>query len=88
MNTNMNPAQLMQMLRQQQNPKQVVMNMFKQQVGSNPMGANILAMAENNDGKGIERVVRNMFKERGMDFDSAYNSFKQSLGVDINKNIN
>ena len=42
---------------------------------------NLLVLAQKKDTKGIENVARNMAKERGIDFDSEFNSFKQMFGL-------
>lgn len=77
----MDLTQLIQMLRSSQNPQQMVLNMVQKNVGDNPIFANLLNMAQNNDGKGIEEVARNMFKERGLDFDKEFNNFKKTIGL-------
>lgn len=46
-----------------------------------PMGENLLTLAKNNDSSGIEKVVRNIFAQRGIDFDKEFMAFKQSLGL-------
>lgn len=81
MNMNMNPAQMLAMLMKGGNPQKMVMNMLGQQAQGNPILENVLTMAKNNDGKGIEAVARNTLKEKGYDFDKEFNSFKNNLGL-------
>jgi len=76
MNTNMNPIQFMQLIQSKPNPQQFVMEMLGQQT-SNPFFANLYQMAKSNDSKGLEQIARNLVKERGLDFDTEFNSFKQ-----------
>jgi hypothetical protein len=38
-------------------------------------------MAQNGNRAGIEQVARNIYKEKGLDFDKEFNSLKQMLGV-------
>jgi len=38
-------------------------------------------MAKNNDKAGIEKVIRNICQQRGVDFDAEFNAFKQNLGL-------
>ena len=77
MNTNMNnPMQFMQLIQSSSNPQQFLMDMLGQQT-SNPFFANLYQMAKNNDAKGLEQIARNLVKERGLDFDSEFNSFRQ-----------
>lgn len=70
-----------QMVRSGGNPQQLMMNMLQQQVGNNPIQQNLLRMAQNNDGKGIEQVARNMCAQRGLDFDKEFAAFRQQLGL-------
>ena len=78
----MNPVmQFMQMMRSGGNPQQMMINMLQQQAGNNPIGQNLLKMAQNNDGKGIEQVARNLCAQRGLDFDKEFAAFKQQLGL-------
>lgn len=78
---NMNPAQMLAMLTRGGNPQQMVMNMLGQQAKGNPILENVLTMAQNHDGKGIETVARNTLKEHGLDFDKEFNSFRNNLGL-------
>lgn len=43
---NMNPMQLIQMIKGGQNPQQLVMNILEQQMQNTPMGANLLSLAK------------------------------------------
>ena len=74
-------TQFMQMVRGGSNPETMIMNMLQQQMGNNPVGQNLLQMAKNNDGKGIEQVARNLCAQRGLDFDKEFATFKQQLGL-------
>lgn len=60
-----------------QNPKQLAMNMAKQ--NSNPMIANLMKMANEGKSQGIEEFARNIMQERGMDFDSEFANFMQNF---------
>ena len=78
----MNPImQFMQALRSGGNPEQMMITMLQEKVGNNPVGQNLLKMAQNNDGKGIEQVARNLCAQRGLDFDKEFAAFKQQLGL-------
>ena len=77
MPTNMNMMQYIQMIRGG-NPQEEVMNMLQEcATGGNPMAENLIQMVNNRDSQGIERVARNVARERGIDFDTEFNSFKQ-----------
>ena len=73
--------QFMQMVRSGGNPQAMMMNMLQQQAGNSPIGQNLLKMAQNNDGKGIEQVARNLCEQRGLDFDKEFAAFRQQLGL-------
>ena len=73
--------QFMQMVRSGGNPEAMMMNMLQQKMGNSPMGQNLIQMARNNDGKGIEQVARNLCAQRGLDFDKEFAAFKQQLGL-------
>ena len=60
-----------------QNPKQLAMNMAKQ--NSNPMIANLMKMANEGKTQGIEEFARNIMQERGMDFDSEFANFMRQI---------
>ena len=74
-------AQFMQMIRSGNNPQAMIMNMLQQQAGNSPLGQNLLKLAQNNDGKGIEQIARNLCSQRGLDFDQEFATFKKQLGL-------
>ena len=74
----MNPFQMLQMFKNG-NPKNIVMNMIKNTMGSNPMVKNLIDMAEKGDNKGVENFARNIMKEKGMDFDKEFNTFMNDM---------
>ena len=78
---NNNIMQIMQMIRGGGNPQSLVLDMLQKQAGNNPVGQNLITMAKNNDGKGIEQVARNLCAQRGLDFDKEFAAFKQQLGL-------
>lgn len=73
--------QFMQMMRNGNNPQTMIINMLQQQAGNSPLGQNLLKLAQNNDGKGIEQIARNLCSQRGLDFDKEFAAFKQQLGL-------
>lgn len=74
---NMNMMQLMNMFRNG-NPQEIVANMVKEIANQgNPIMQNLSTLIENGNTQEIENVVRNIAKERGIDFDKEFNSFKQ-----------
>lgn len=80
-NFGMNPMQIFQFVQAQKNPQQFMLNALKQGGSNNPVLANIVSLAEQGKTNEIEQVVRNVFKERGLDFDKEFTSFKHQLGI-------
>ena len=81
MTTNANPMQILQFVKKSKNPQQAVYNIVEKQMSNNPIFSNLLALAKNNKGEEIENIARNLCKERGVDFDKEFNSFRQNLGL-------
>lgn len=74
-------AQMMQMIKNGGNPQQMVMNMLNQQAQNNPMMGNLLEMAKNGNGAGIEKIARNLLQSQGYDFDKEFKQFTSSFGL-------
>lgn len=77
----MNPMDLIQMIRNGQNPQQTMLSILEEQAQANPFEANLLQLAKNNDTAGIEQIARNIAKSRGLDFDKEFTNFKNMLGL-------
>lgn len=72
----MNPMQMLQnFLTKGLSPQKIV----EQMTGNNPMVANLIKMANAGDTNGVEKVARNMFKEKGRDFDKEFSEFKSKF---------
>lgn len=76
-----NPMQLIQMIKSGQNPQQLLMSVLQQQASQNPMSANLLQLMQNGNFGDIESIARNLAKERGIDFDKEFSAFKRQFGV-------
>lgn len=63
------------------NPQQMVLNMLEQRMGNTPIGQNLINLAKNDKYTEIEDIVRNIAKQKGIDFDKEFNAFKQKLGL-------
>lgn len=77
---NNNGRQIMQfinMVKNNQNPQVFVTNMLKERASQNPVLGNLANLIEAGKTNEVEQVVRNIAKERGVDFDQEFNSFKQ-----------
>ena len=70
----MNPLNMIKGMMGNMNPKNIVMNMLKN--NTNPIFANLIEMANNNDTKGLEQFARNYMKDNGRDYDKEFNDFK------------
>ena len=77
---NVNPLQLIQMIKNGSNPQQLVMSVLEQQGQNNPFYQNLIDLAKGNNTVELEKIARNMLKERGLDYDKEFSKFKQSMG--------
>jgi hypothetical protein len=48
-------------------------------IANNPMAKNVIDMAQKGDMSGIENFGRNIARERGVDFDAAFNNFRSNF---------
>lgn len=74
---NVNPIQLIQMLKSGQNPQQLIMNIFQQNVNNNPILQNAVNLAQNGNTAALEMIARNLAQQRGLDFEKEFSNFKQ-----------
>ncbi len=72
---------MIQMVKNKQNPEQMMMQFLQQQASQNPMGQNLLSLAQAGNTADIEKIARNICAQRGIDFDKEFAAFKQSLGL-------
>lgn len=73
----MNPMQILQgFLGKGMSPQQIIGQMMGKQ---NPMIANLMNMAQKGDTQSVENFARNMFKEKGRDFDKEFSEFKNNF---------
>ena len=80
MNYPVDPNRLIQMIKQGQNPQQLMLSILEGQAGT-PMGANLLNLARNGQTAEIEKIARNLCREGGVDFDQEFMNFRRMLGV-------
>lgn len=78
MNFTVNPMELIQKIRQGQNPQQLMLSVLESRAASNPVYANLLTMAKDGRTSEIEAFARNVAKERGIDFDKEFSKFKKT----------
>ena len=70
----MNPLNMIKGMIGKMSPKNIVMNMLKN--NTNPIFANLIEMANKGDTKGLEQFARNYMKDNGRDYDKEFNDFK------------
>ena len=76
-----NPAMLLQMIRSGNNPEQLMLSVLKGQAYNNPLGRNLLTLAQSGRTDELEKVVRNMYTQQGgKNFDQDFEAFKKSIG--------
>ena len=72
----MNPMQMLQnFITKGLSPQKIA----EQMAGSNPMMSNLMKMANAGDTSGVESFARNMFKEKGRDFDKEFSEFRSKF---------
>ena len=81
MSFQVNPNQLIQMIKNGKNPQQLIISILEAQSSNNPMSMNLLNLAKGNKTAEIEKIARNIAQQRGIDFDTEFNAFKQMLGI-------
>jgi hypothetical protein len=72
-----NMNQFINLVNGSKNPQQCVLNMLEEKASHNPMYKNLVGFVQAGDTQSIETFVRNVAKEKGIDFDKEFNSFKQ-----------
>ena len=81
MNTNFNPNTIIQMIQSGQNPQQLILNYLEGQMQGTPLGDNLLTLAKQNRTAEIEQIARNIYSQRGLDYDKEFKAFKQQFGL-------
>ena len=76
---NVNPMQLIQMIKGGQNPQQLVMNILQQQGQNNPILNNAMNLVQGGNTSALEMLARNLAAQRGLDFDKEFANFKNQL---------
>jgi hypothetical protein len=74
------PNVLIQMIKQGQNPQQLMLSVLQGQAYS-PLGKNLLSLAQAGRKDELEKVVRNIYAQQGgQNFDQDFEAFKRALG--------
>ena len=78
------PKMLIQMIRQGQNPQQLMISILQGQAYNNPLGQNLLSLAQSGRTNELEKVIRNLYTQQGgKDFDKDFEAFKRAIGYNI-----
>lgn len=73
----MNPLNMIKGMMGNMNPKNIAINMLKN--NANPIFNNLIDMANKGDTKGVEEFARNYMKEQGKDFDKEFGNFMNNF---------
>ena len=79
---NVNPMQLIQLMKNGMNPQQLVMGILQNNNNNNnnnPILQNAINLAQNGNIVELENLARNLAVQRGMDFDKEFANFKSQL---------
>lgn len=76
---NINPMNLIQLIKNGNNPQQLVMNILQRKQQNNPVLQNALRLAQNGNTSELEIIARNLAAQRGLDFDKEFSDFKNKL---------
>ena len=75
------PKMLIQMIKQGSNPQQLMLSVLQGRAYSNPLGQNLLNLAQQGNATEIEKIVRNLYAQQGgKNFDADFEAFKRALG--------
>lgn len=73
----MNPLNMIKGMMGNMNPKNIAINMLKN--NTNPVFSNLIDMANKGDSKGVEEFARNICKEKNIDFDKQFGEFMNNF---------
>lgn len=76
---NINPMQLINMIKGGLNPQQLLMNVLNQQSNNNPILQNAMNMANNGNVSGLEMIAKNLASQRGINFEESTSNLKNML---------
>lgn len=76
---NVNPMQLIQLIKSGTNPQQLLMSILQQSGNKNPILQNAMNLAKNGDVSALQTIARNLAQQRGLNFDEQFANFKKNL---------
>lgn len=80
-NSQVNPIELIQMIKNGKNPQQLMLSVLDRQAQGNPIYGNLKTLAKEGRTADIERFARNLAESQGMDFDKEFNAFRRKFGL-------
>lgn len=75
------PQDLIKMIKDGQNPQQLIISILQESAQNNPISTSLLEMAKNKDSVGLEQFARNYVASQGKDFDTEFKAFKDIFGL-------
>ena len=79
--TQVNPVDLIRMIKGGTNPQQLMLSVLEQRASGNPVYSNLVQLAKENKTAEIEQFARNLAQSQGVDFDKEFNAFRKTLGL-------
>ena len=76
---NVNPMQLIQLIKNGNNPQQLLMSILQQQGNNNPILQNAIKLAQNGNAAALQQIARNLAQQKGIDFDKQFANFKSNF---------
>lgn len=75
---------IMQLLQSGMNPRSVIQNFMNSnpEISQNPIAQNAMRMAQNKDIFGLKSMAQNLYRERGLDINQAYNQIFSMMNFD------
>lgn len=81
MNQQFNPDILIQMIRNGNNPQQLMLSVLQSRLKGTPVGDSLIQAAQQGRTGDIEKIVRNLFASRGLDYDKEFAAFRKKFGL-------
>lgn len=65
------------------NPRSAIQNLMNTnpEMAQNPIAQNAIRMAQSGDVSGLKSMAQNLYRERGLDINQAYNQISSMMGI-------
>lgn len=74
---NVDPRQLIQLIKNGNNPQQLLMSVLQQ--NNNPILKNAMSLFQQGNTSGLQMIARNLANQKGLDFDTQFANFKKNF---------